>query len=70
MNLYLDIFLASSWMFGQALNTSLMNEIYFLVIVIIIIIIIIVIIIIFVINIYSSSIYKYSDSPPYKLKKI
>ena len=55
-------------MFGQALNTSLMNEIYFLVIVIIIIII--VIIIIFVINIYSSSIYKYSDSPPYKLKKI
>ena len=53
-------------MFGQALNTSLMNEIYFLVIVIIII----VIIIIFVINIYSSSIYKYSDSPPYKLKKI
>ena len=66
MNLYLDIFLASSWMFGQALNTSLMNEIYFLVIVIIII----VIIIIFVINIYSSSIYKYSDSPPYKLKKI
>ena len=56
-------------MFGQALNTSLMNEIYFLVIVIIIIIIVI-IIIIFVINIYSSSIYKYSDSPPYKLKKI
>ena len=53
-------------MFGQALNTSLMNEIYFLVIVIIII----VIIIIFVINIYSSSIYKYSGSPPYKLTKI
>ena len=55
-------------MFGQALNTSLMNEINFLVI--IIIIIIIVIIIIFVINIYSSSIYKYSGSPPYKLTKI
>ena len=67
MDLYLDIFLASSWMFGQALNTSLMNEINFLVI---IIIIIIVIIIIFVINIYSSSIYKYSGSPPYKLTKI
>ena len=66
MDLYLDIFLASSWMFGQALNTSLMNEINFLVI----IIIIIVIIIIFVINIYSSSIYKYSGSPPYKLTKI
>ena len=52
-------------MFGQALNTSLMNEINFLVI-----IIIIVIIIIFVINIYSSSIYKYSGSPTYKPKKI
>ena len=45
MNLYLDIFLASSWIFGQALSTSLMNEINFLVIIIIVIIIIIIIII-------------------------
>ena len=61
MNLHLDIFLASSWIFGQALNTSLMNEINFLVIIIInivIIIIIIIIVIIIIINIYLSSIYK------------
>ena len=75
MNVYLDIFLASSWMFGQALSTSLMNEIKLLVIIIIIIIIIIIvtfiiiIIIIFIISIYSGSIYKYNGSSPYKLKK-
>ena len=44
MDLYLDIFLASSWMFGQALNASLINEINFFVIIIIIIIIIVIII--------------------------
>ena len=50
MDLYLDIFLASSWMFGQALNASLINEINFFVIIIIIIIItIIIVIIIFII---------------------
>ena len=49
MNLYLDIFLASSWMFGQALNASLINEINFFVIIIIIITIIIVIIIFIII---------------------
>ena len=74
MNLYLDIFLASSWIFGQALSTSLMNEMNFLVIIIVVIIIIIIIIIIFIIiitviitNIYSGSI---NGSSPYKLKKI
>ena len=49
MDLYLDIFLASSWMFGQALNASLINEINFFVIIIIIITIIIVIIIFIII---------------------
>ena len=49
MDLYLDIFLASSWMFGQALNASLINEINFFVIIIIIIITIIIVIIIFII---------------------
>ena len=49
MDLYLDIFLASSWMFGQALNASLINEINFFVIIIIIIIIIITIIIVIII---------------------
>ena len=49
MDLYLDIFLASSWMFGQALNASLINEINFFVIIIIIIIIIIIAIIIVII---------------------
>ena len=57
----------SSRIFGRALNTPLMNEINFLVIIIIIIITIIIIIII---NIDSGSIYKYSGSSPYKLKKI
>ena len=46
-------------MFDQALNTPLMNEINFLVVIIIIIIIII--------NIYSGSIYKYNGSSPNKL---
>ena len=59
------MYLASSWIFGQALNTPLMNGINFLVIIITIIIIIIIIII----NIYSGSIYKYNGSSPYKLKK-
>ena len=59
------MYLASSWIFGQALNTPLMNGINFLVIIITIIIIIIIIII----NIYSGSIYKYNHSSPYKLKK-
>ena len=72
MNLYLDIFLASSWIFGQALSTSLMNEMNFLVIIIVVIIIIIIIIFIIIItviitNIYSGSI---NGSSPYKLKKI
>ena len=73
MNLYLDIFLASSWIFGQALSTSLMNEMNFLVIIIVVIIIIIIIIIFIIIitviitNIYSGSI---NGSSPYKLKKI
>ena len=86
MNLHLDTFLASSWIFGQALSTSLMNEIKLLVIIIIIIVIIIIIIIIIIvtfiiiiiitiiiiiiISIYSGSIYKYNGSSPYKLKKI
>ena len=60
------MYLASSWIFGQALNTPLMNGINFLVIIITIIIIIIIIIII---NIYSGSIYKYNHSSSYKLKK-
>ena len=59
----------SSRIFGRALNTPLMNEINFLVIIIIIIIIITTTIII-IINIDSGSIYKYSGSSPYKLKKI
>ena len=59
----------SSRIIGQALNTPLMNEINFLVIIIIIIIITTIIIII-IINIDSGSIYKYSRSSSYKLKKI
>ena len=71
MNLHL-IYLVSSWIFDQALNTPLMNEINFLVIIIIIIsiviiIIIIIIIIITIINIDSGSIHKYNGSSPYKL---
>ena len=60
----------SSRIIGQALNTPLMNEINFLVIIIIIIIITTIIIIIIIINIDSGSIYKYSRSSSYKLKKI
>ena len=52
-------------MFGQVLlNTSLMNEINFLVIIIIIVVII------NITNIDSGSIYKYNGSSPYKRKKI
>ena len=67
------IYLGSSRIFGQALNTLLMNEIIFLVIiiaiiiVIIITIIIVIIIIIIIINIDSGSIYKYNGSSPCKL---
>ena len=54
-------------MFGQVLlNTCLMNEINFLVIIIIIIVNFLVIIII----VDSGSIYKYNGSSPYKRKKI
>ena len=62
------MYLASSWIFGQALNTPLMNEINFLVIIIIIIVIIIIIIII--VNIYLGFICKYNGSSPYKFKII
>ena len=70
------IYLGSSRIFGQALNTLLMNEIIFLVIIIVIIIVIIVtiiiviiiiIIIIIIINIDSGSIYKYNGSSPCNL---
>ena len=67
LHLYcMNIYLASWWIFSQAVNTPLMNEINLLVITIINIIIIIIII-----NIYSGSIYKNNGSSPYtNLKKV
>ena len=65
------IYLGSSRIFSQALNTLLMNKIIFLVIIIVIIItiiiVIIIIIIIIIINIDSGSIYKYNGSSTCKL---